>query len=266
VHDLGDVVPLSVVVRDSSDTPTNAATISCTVTLPDGTLSVSSPTPSPTGTYSVDFVTTQAGHHQVRWVSTGPSVAHTDVFDVSGAVFRSLVSLESARRKCNITGTERDDDLRELMEAATEIVEDHTGRTVVPRTYSEIVRGNGSTVVLSHTPVVSVASVTSLDGTTTWDPSELVVDANSGVAYATSTALHGPMVVTYSAGAGQIPNRYRRAALIIVEHLFAWERPLRKDAMTNSYDTSMGETFRGAGFAIPNAALELLGKPAPMVG
>ena len=267
MHDLGDIVPVRVVIRDADGNLTNATSVTCTITLPGGATSSSTPAPTTTGVYEVDFVTTLPGLHQVRWTSTGPTIAHTDMFNVSESALLSIVSLASARRKCNLgDDTSFDDDLREYMESAREIVESHTCRTIVPSVKTEMVRGNGSTLVLSSTPVASVVSVTSVDGGTSWDVSGLRVNANAGIVHLISgPSLVGLLDVVYRAGDAVVQTRYRRAALIIIEHLFATERPLQVDQSSTMYDDSMGETFRGKGFAIPNRALELLGKPPPLV-
>lgn len=269
MHDLGDVVPLQIVVRDDEGALVTATTVVCTITLPDGTTVTPAPTETSTGTYEVDYLTTMAGLHRVRWVSTGPNAAHTDSFNVGAAVATYVVSLASARRKCNIPAndTSRDDDLRDYIEATTEIVEDHTGQTLTRQTVTETVRGSAAAMVLSHTPVVSVTSVASIDGTTTWDPANLHVDSNSGVVRVkTGTALSGYLSVIYVAGPTVVKTKYRRAALIIIEHLFGTERPLqRADAGSSMYEDSMDGSMAAAGFAIPNRALELLGKPPPMV-
>lgn len=84
---LGDVVPLSVEIRNPDGVLTDAATVTLTITLPDGstdTPTITNP-PASTGVYVHDYVTTQSGRHHVRWISTSPAAAYTDAFDVAGA-------------------------------------------------------------------------------------------------------------------------------------------------------------------------------------
>lgn len=125
--DLGDTVPLTIEVTDAAGAPTNAATVTLTITLPDG--SVLSPVPSnpAVGRYESDFVPTVAGLHVVRWVTTGPAAAWADVVDVRPAAEVSLVSLADAKAHLNKSGSTSvdDEELRPVLVAATQRVARH---------------------------------------------------------------------------------------------------------------------------------------------
>ena len=125
--DLGDTVPLTIEVTDAAGAPTNAATVTLTITLPDG--SVLSPAPSnpAVGRYEYDLVPTAAGLHVVRWVTTGPAAAWADVIDVRPAAEVSLVSLADAKQHLNKSGSTSvdDEELRPVLVAATQRVARH---------------------------------------------------------------------------------------------------------------------------------------------
>ena len=73
--DLGDIWALTITAKNAAGTPTNATTMTLTVTEPDGVVAVSALTVTGTaGVYQYDFVTTKAGRHIARWVSTGAAL------------------------------------------------------------------------------------------------------------------------------------------------------------------------------------------------
>lgn len=258
--DLGDLVPLTVTVKDAAGVATNASTVVLTVTLPDGTTvapSVANP-PAVTGVYVCDYATTVAGRHSARWVSAGPSAAYLDAFDVRPADAPYIVSLRDAKAHLKITDTSTDEDLRSVIEAATGVIERHLNKAVVRRSFTEESWACGY-LGLDKLPLVSLTSVASIDGTKTWDVSNLDVDPGGIVTAASGASLSGPVTVTYVAGMAVIPSHFSLAAKIIIQHLWETQRPSGGTLRPNLPD-SMGTVNRsGMGFAIPNRALELLG-------
>lgn len=265
-YDLGDTVRLIGYSRDPAGTLTTAATAALTITLPDDTTA----TPAvgdadPDGTYTVDYVTTQAGRHAFRWVFTGPASAHTDVFDVRPAAPLYVISLAEAKVQLNITTTKHDEAIRRVIEATTTAIEDHIGLVVVRRQFTETVRGASGGVVLTHTPVVAVTALARVDGTRTFDVDDLDVDSATGVVRSLrGEQLHGRLSVTYTAGPAVIPAAHSEAAEIIVQHLWETTRGQSGGPRPGGMDDSLG--VPGRGFAIPNAARELLGDPPPLGG
>lgn len=259
--DLGDLVPLTVTVKDAAGVATNASTVVLTVTLPDGTTvapSVANP-PAVTGVYVCDYATTVAGRHSARWVSTGPSAAYLDAFDVRPADAPYIVSLRDAKAHLKITDTSTDEELRGFIEDATGVVERHLNKAVVRRSFTEEQCASCGFFTIDKIPALSLTTVASVDGTKTWDVSKLHVDPAGIVTASSGTALAGPIAVTYIAGMPLIPSHYTRAAKIIIQHLWETQRPSGGTLRPNLPD-SMGTVNRsGMGFAIPNRALELLG-------
>lgn len=269
VIDLGAVQQIAVDVRDTSGTLTDPSSATLTLTLPDGsTLAPAVPLPSAvSGELRVDYVTTQVGRHAWRMVTSNPTTAYTDVFDVRPAVPVGIVSLADARAQLNLGATETadDDELRSFIGAATGAVERALGRAVVRRTVVERheVCGTVSDLLLRQVPVLSLTSVVSADSSATWIVSNLRVDSDTGLVTVTAgDSFTGPLDVTYQVGYAIIPDDYLLAALIIIQHL--WET--QRGAMGTVPGGSEESTFMaGRGFAIPRRALELLDTPLPGV-
>lgn len=263
--DLGDVVALELPALAG-----DAADVTLTVTLPDGTTvspAVVNP-PSDTGRYSVDYPTVQAGRHLVRWVTTDPTSAYTDAFDVRPAVQPLVVSLADVKRHLGKSAADTGDDeeLRSFIEAATAVIEEHRGETVARRVLVEDVnvRSRSMAVQLGTSPVQSLTSVTAVDGTTTWDVNGLHVSPHGVVSVLSGAPLYGLVRFTLVAGYTVIPPNYTLAAKIIVGHL--WETQQQPGLGPNPF--SGDNEFlspTGRGFAIPNRAVELLGRRPPMV-
>lgn len=263
--DLGAVYQVAVDVADASGAPANPDDATLTIILPDGTtVSPAVPAPTTTGQVRVDYVTVQAGRHVWRLVTTGPTTAYADVFDVQAATADGIVSLADARKQVNMGPTETgdDDELRIFIAAATRAVERALGRTVVRRAYTDrfYLSGAVDQLLMRHVPLLELVSVVSADGLTTWDTAALEADTDTGyVTVVSGPALTDVVDVTYEAGLTIIPEDYRLAGLIILQHL--WETQRGTMGVRLGGD---GEVFApGRGYAIPHRALELLDTTLP---
>lgn len=268
--DLGDVVPLTVEIRDSAGALANAGAVALTITLPDGTTASPAVSNPSTGRYQVDYTPATAGRYSVRWVATGANAcAHTDAFDVAEATPPLIVSLRDTKTHLNmsLTTTTNDEELRGFVSAATDAVEFLIGPVVV-RTYTEVIEGPRRVLTLAHTPVVSVTTIAPVvTGGTTYLASDVDVDTNTGVVrlLAGGTFSGGPWRVTYKAGRTVIQGNIRLATLIIVQHM--WRTQRGSQLATRSRDPDdYTDPIPGLGYSIPNRALELLQRKAPMVG
>jgi hypothetical protein len=267
VIDLGSVYQIAVDVLDASGSPADPSSSTLTITLPDGTTATPTvPAPATAGQLRVDYVTSQVGRHAWRMVTVGPTTAYTDVFDVRPAIPGGIVSLADARAQLNMGATETadDDELRGFIGAATGAVERALGRTVVRRSFTDRFEVGGGTaeLLLRNVPVLSLTSVASADGTTTWSTANLRVDSETGlVTVVSGAALTGAVDVTYQAGDTVIREDYRLAALIIVQHL--WET--QRGTMGVQLGGDNEPYVAGRGFAIPRRALELLDTQLPGV-
>jgi hypothetical protein len=266
-YDLGDTVRLIGYSRDPAGALATADTAVLTVTLPDGT--TATPTvgdADPDGTYTVDYVTEQPGRHVYRWRFTGPASAHVDVFDVRPAAPLYVISLAEAKGQLNMENTTaKDEQIRRVIEATTTAIEDHIGQVIIRREFTETVRGGGRSVLLTHTPVAELVSLATVDGARTWDVDTLHVDPATGIVESLrGEQLHGRMTAVYTAGPAVIPANVSEAAEIIVQHLWQTTRGTSGAPRPGGMDDSLG--VPGLGYALPNAAIELLGDPPPQGG
>jgi hypothetical protein len=267
--DLGDVVPLTVEIRDATGALANEGAITLAITLPDGTTAAgTTPTNPSVGVYQYDYLTTQVGRHTVRWVATGTNAsAYTDSFDVRPAQPDYIISLADAKAQENIDSTVADEELRPFVEATTAIVERETGKTIVRRPVTnelhQLSYGKTS-LFLRQRPVISVTSIASLDGLTTWSPSNWYVNGDWGqLLWKSGPYLYGDVLVGYVPGMAVIPANYTRAAAIIIQHL--WETQRGTMGSRRFGGQELDRSLVGMGYAIPNRAKELLGPRAPVV-
>jgi hypothetical protein len=269
-YDLGDLAPLTVTIRDASGAPANAATVTLTITQPDGTATspaIANP-PVVTGVYVCDVPTVQPGRHAYRWVSAGPQAAHTDVFDVRPMSPPYLVSLKSAKEQLNITSTDDDEELRQVIEAATAAVERHLDKAVIRRTVverrnfgnpiSSSIPGVLQSFTLANKPVLSMTAVTSADGDTVWDADDMRATESGIVEVLAGAIVWGPVDLTYEVGMQVIPAECLESAEAIIQHIWENQRGNAGGPRPGGMDTS-GLGFTSFGYSIPNAALEMLG-------
>lgn len=227
--ELGDVVGLSITVKNAAGVPTNAGTMTLSITQPDGTAAtVTNPVTGTAGVYAYDFTPTQAGLHQIRWVATGANAgAFTDVLNVDPAASAAIVSLAEAKAHLNITGTTDDEEIRATILAASAWVESRVG-PVTRRTVVETVTPSPTgSLFLSRGPVISVTSIAGAYGyASTYDPLTAYLDGDNGVVHSGLARTFGsyPLVVTYVAGRAVVPSPIREATLEVVKGLWDSQR------------------------------------------
>ena len=264
--DLGDTVPLTTEILDATGALTPATGVVCTVTQPDGTTVTPSVTNPSTGRYTVDFVPTQAGRHLERWTSVSPAAARTDQFDVRPASPGYIISLADAKAhlQMSATATTFDEELRGWIEATTEVVEDAAGCVIARRTIVERRSMRGfARFALQRTPVISLTSVADVYGLMTWsDTSGFDVDGETGIVDVRLGTVPpcGPTTFTYVAGSPLVASRYTGAAKTILRHLWETQRagvggPGRRVGAA----AADGDTVMVAGYAVPRAAVEMIG-------
>jgi hypothetical protein len=271
--DLGDIVPLTVEIRDASGVLANAGAITLTVGLPDGTTTTPTVSNPSVGRYQCDFPTTQVGRHYARWVATGlNSSAYVDEFDVRPADPGYILSLATAKAALNIPSTETGDDeeIRALIEAVTLVIESYRSEAIVRRAVTEqIWTHRARSFLVTKAPVISVTSVSRLIDGYTWPIGDLALrDAEIGEVSLSPYGLmfSGDLTVSYVAGRSIVPANYTEAAKIILKHLWQTQQTPGMGSRVfggGGEDVTVG--LAGLGFAIPNRAAELLGGRAPAV-
>ncbi len=256
--EVGDSVPLSFEVVAGGSLVD--ATVTLTVDRPDGTTVSPTVTRTSVGRYTALLVLTQPGRHVTRWEATG-TASHTvvDVLNVAPALSPvAIISLAEAKEHLNMDGSDEDAELRVFIGAASRVVERHLRQVVARRTVVEDVELSRSGVaVLQTAPIISVTSVTSLDGVTAYTASAF--DATNGIL---SVPAVGAVRVTVVAGQAQVPDDTIMATRIICAHLWSTQRVTPAGA-PGFGGADMGSAPTGRGYLVPNQAAQLLGGRAP---
>lgn len=273
--DIGDLMPLSIEVRDVDGALANASTVSLIITLPDGTTTsppVDNP-PANVGQYTALYVPTQRGRYQIHWTTMGPQAAFSDTFDARDLASRSIMSLAGAKAHLNMspTVTKDDEEVRNMVEAVTSVIERYRGEAVVRRVVTEKnVMGNGNRLSLLHKPVISLTSITDQAGQGQ-DISQWSLDGENGILtnYMSRFWNGRDLTITYVAGYTEIPSNYILAAKIILAHLWTTQRIQNIGQQVSLGTRAKPEeaiiTPQGIGYAIPMRAVELLGGRPPVV-
>jgi len=266
---LGAVYPIAWDVFGDMGGHTNADSVTLTVTLPDGT-EVTPPVQNPpaeTGKYRLAYQTTMPGRHTAHAVTSGPVTVYDDEWDVSETPWMAIVSLADAKKQLGIDlDDHRDDDLlRDYLAGITGAIEEYKHekipRQLVP---DEIEVCRAWRFRLWSAPVLSLVSVTSWDGSLTWDVSNMRPRPSGVVRVMAGPPVTGLVDVAYLAGYQVIPARYKRGSLIVLEHV--WETQ-RGAGTVMSGVVGPEERYRQPGewFTVPNKAKEWLGPPRPVV-
>lgn len=265
--DVGDTHRLRWVSRDAGGNPVQPATVTLTITLPDGTTDTPSVAPAADGIHTYDYVVTQYGRHVVRWVATDPDDAFMDVFSAADPDWPVLVGLDEVRRHLRYRDDDHSDDeeLRAFIASASAVVEDITG-TVGRRTVVETNSGGDWYIVLSRSPVVEVTKVVvdgqEIDlGDCTWSPSGLLARRSGRW----PGGLHN-VEVTYVAGRKAVPPNVHNGVLELIR--INW-RP-QQGGNYSPFDGGNTDDFGNAGleaslqgnlrlgFFIPNTVIQRL--------
>jgi hypothetical protein len=259
--DLGDVVPLTVEVRDAIGALANAGAIALTITKPDGLTDTPIPTNPSTGRYQSDYTPLTAGRYLVRWVATGANAsAYTDAFDVRESAPPLLISLADAKSILNVSTTTNDSKLRDLIESTTSDLELMVG-PVVRRSVSERYEAFGTdALVLRSAPAISVTSIVRIHtGGPTYDVAQVDLDTETGIIQnRNGRGFLGPLRITYVAGRTVVPAGIRDGARIMLKNLWNIQNgTVGLPRLTDGSDPGM-VIIPGLGYPLPKLALELL--------
>jgi len=222
--DLADIYSVTFEVRNTAGTLTTPASNVCTLTLPDGTSATPALTVASVGVLRLDYPTAQAGRHSGWLVTANPDSAHTFSFDVDAAA-TGIVSLADAKAHLNVTSSTHDEEIRTMIDAATEWVEHRVG-PVVRRSVTATVAPAGGQLFLEP-PVISLTSLTSAYGyTETFDVATVYTDLGAGIVrygYSGATFAY-PVTVTYVAGRAIVPAAVRLATVMMLKAFWETQR------------------------------------------
>lgn len=266
--DLGDVVPLSVTIRDSAGVLANAGTLTLTVTLPDGTSFLAGTIlPTSLGTYSYDYVTIQPGRHRIRWVATGANAsAFADSFDVVPADNGDFISLTDTKNhlRLDLQATTYDEALRGFISAACQMVTDRMG-PVSPTTVVEINRQTDvKYLVLDQYPIISITAVETLPGPIAMVQGDEATNVQgwildkpkSGIIKHTDRFI-GKTRITYRAGRTPVPPNFVLATKELVGNL--WRISQLNPGGGRPPMAQEDQAVNGIPFALPFSVRQLLG-------
>lgn len=182
----------------------------------------------------------------------------------------AFVTLDEAKLQLNIDPSDHADDaeIQAYCDGITGVIEAYKREVIEQRTITEDVeqvQWCGRRFRLWSVPVISLTSVQSWDGATTWDVASLRLSGDTGlVRVMTGPPLSGLAEVVYEAGYVTVPEKYKRGALVTLQH--NWET---KRGVGGKRSGVIGpeETYDPRwSYSIPRKALEWLGAPRPVVG
>jgi len=269
-YDLGDVVPLGITITDSTGANANASAVTCTIYLPDGTTTTGSVTNPSTGLYNVDFSPTQVGRHAVKWVATGTNAsAYSDEFNVRDFTELGIVGLAEAKAHLNIpsTLTTEDEELRRVIDAASDLAEGYVGQVLGRRTFTDELYDGGTEFIRIRNPkAISITSVYENGALVSSNAYNLdytgqrLYRIGSGTLYATNsygywTGGFNNVQITYVAGYVSPPMAAKQGVLEIIRHLWTTQR----GAMSVMGRSQSGdEMYSTPTYSLPRRAMELL--------
>ena len=226
-------------VKDTAGVLTNA-TVTCTLTKPDGTTSSPSITNVSTGLYRVEPDLDQSGLWRVTWRATGAVIAgEPERFYVYPATDTWLVSLSEAKAHLNETATTNDDELKPFVAAASEFVENIVGAVARQTITDEVVHPDPDGFVWLKHPAISLTTITqTYGGTKSYVAATVTTDSPEltrgklwlGGSYTSAY----PLKVTYVAGRVQVPTLIRSAVLDYLK----WDWQSQRGAGPLPYSTS----------------------------
>lgn len=131
----------------------------------------------------------------------------------------STVQLTLAKQFLNITTTDADIELQEMLDRAESILSERVG-PLLPETVTDEVHTGPGPLVLRRYPVVSVSSATSGGVTVT----DLDLDVDTGLLYGAFSPVRRSVKVTYMIGYANLPLDLEAAVLELVGHLWSSQR------------------------------------------
>lgn len=162
----------------------------------------------------------------------------------------STLTLAEAKSHLNITVATYDTELQDTIDEAESLIAGRCG-PLTSTTTTERVSGGGCGLVVRETPIVSLTSVTPVNGTA-YDVTLMSVDKSAGVIEWTSGTRFatGRYDVVYQSGRSSVPDGLLRGVKELVRHLWETQRgPTRRPGAPGG--DSASNTLPGAAFIWP---------------
>lgn len=182
----------------------------------------------------------------------------------------SIVTLDEAKVQLNIAASYTDDDaeIQGYVDGITRVIENYKHEVIEQRTISErvLLERRSKFRLCWQLPVISLTSLTALDGSQTWDvsPAAVDLDPNTGIVIMLSGDRPvGWCRVVYEAGyaPADVPVNYKRGALVVLQHVWETQRGVGMVAAGVVGPEEAGTRDPWLAFTLPRRALEWLGQP-----
>lgn len=220
--DIGDSVPLSYELFEEDGTTPADATVSLTVTLPDGTTTSPAVTHAGTGVYTASYPPAVSGTFRFRFAATG---ALTDAAEGAFTVRRqgsNVISVQDVEARLNKTVRDLlgEDEIQAMIDAALSEYETFVGP--LPGSVTEVHDGGQEALILASPAATAVTAAAYTDGTAV-TLTDLTV-RNGIVRWAYGTAgrfTWGSQNVEVTYLVGGLPANHREAIIADVAGYFA---------------------------------------------
>lgn len=252
--DFGGTIPLQITTYNAAGVAQNATAVTLTVTLPDATTTSPAVTAAGSGVYTATGPATQAGRYTLVWAATGTNSDQiTDTYDVRPAASTAILSLADGKAALNSTKAINDRELRDYIDAVTDLIEGEIG-AVLPRAVSETVE-IWRDFFVPRQPIISLTSLTPVrTGGMTLNVADYQVLSTGKVIRKdgawVSVSPWNQYVAVYQAGRASVNPRIFEAARVLLQHLWANQRP-------NTGNPRSGDDYT-PDFTMPNSVREAL--------
>jgi hypothetical protein len=269
----GNSVTVNGTITDpATGLPTDGGTVKLVVHKPDGTAlpDYTSPVHDGVGLYHVVVPaadTTQWGYYPRSWVVTGAGagVSQPGGFTIIVPFEISIVTLDEARAALGYDADETgdDDELRRFIGGITPVVESYKHEVIAQKTVTQDLTLCGeSEFWLTSTPVISLVSIVSLDGLTTYDLTGIKARSTGQVkVLAGATPPTGDVVATTKVGYLTVPENYTMGALTALQWLWETQRGV---GSAQSGVVGPGELDPRQLIAFPAKMKDWFGSPVPV--
>lgn len=270
-YDLGDKVYLSWNTVDTSGAAVNPGTVTASITLPDGSSASLTTSTTVTGTYTASYTPAVPGRFVYAWNATGSyPQAYADIFEVRNIADIGIVSLEEVKNHLNYnsTSTADDEELRRIIDAATDLCEQYVGQVLGRRTFTdELYDGGADCLRLRNPRAISITSVyengalVASNGYALDYTGQRLFRVGSSTLYAQNSYGYwaqgmNNVKVTYIAGFENPPASAKQGVLEVIRHL--WQTQRGSMNVLGGRSLQGDETYTTPTYSLPRRAMELL--------
>jgi uncharacterized phiE125 gp8 family phage protein len=142
------------------------------------------------------------------------------------------VTAQEAADQCRLIDGEQANLVLGLMNVATDVVAQMSGRVLAPETWAMSVSSASGDLALPKSPVIGVTSITYYDPADVLqtavladfyvfsDPDSTIIRPKTGKTWPVTMAREDALTVTFQAGYQTVPPALKQAVLMLIAHLF----------------------------------------------